>query len=311
MLTKKICILTLMIFVTFLCISCVNATTYSISNSMDSVNISKMVSGNLPMKEGIFIKNGDIIKFKAGNYYNLNLNIKKSINLTTNKKEVGKVNFIGNGTRTCINIKSSKVTIQGVKIKNYDFAISGKTSNSYFSKITLYSSKFTLSGNSNRVYSNNFILSSFDVNGRYNKIYSNKISDVVTIMGYKNFVKNNLLNKSSITANGNENVITYNKAYKSDITINGKLNKVNYNKIFSARTTGIGVYGLKNVVSENSVFKAQNGIDINGNKHSIIKNTISNCRYGIIYQDKNNIFKKNTFKNNKKNTWYNPPIFPE
>ncbi|KZX16029.1 hypothetical protein [Methanobrevibacter curvatus] len=44
MLTKKICLFAVAIFIILLCASCVSATTYSINNSTDPDTISKMIS---------------------------------------------------------------------------------------------------------------------------------------------------------------------------------------------------------------------------------------------------------------------------
>ena len=312
MLNKKICLIAFAILVILFCVNCVNATTYSVSNSTNADNLSKMISGDLPMQNGKLIKNGDIVKFKEGNYYGLNITVKKKIKLTTTKKSLGKVIFIGNNNGTFINIKSNKVFIKGFKIKNYDIAIKASTDASYFSRITFYNNGVNIKGNKNIILKNNFISSGYiDIKGKNNKFYSNKVnSGIVTFNGNKNVIKKNFIVKwSYITVNGNKNLIIYNKANKSDIIINGKFNKAYYNKVYKADLNGIDVYGFKNIIKKNTISKTKNGISVSGKGHSLINNRISNCVYGIYYGYNKPLIKNNIFKNNKKNI-YSPPIMP-
>jgi hypothetical protein len=292
MINKKICLVIFGLFIIFVGINCSSAANYQISNTTDINTISKMVSGDLAIKNNKFIKDGDVIQFKKGNYYGLNLTVKKKIKITTTKSARGKVRFIGNGSGTFINVKSNKINVNALKIKNYEIAIKAKTGGNSFSKNVFYNNKIVISGNKNKIFKNNFIKSSVEINKKYNQIYSNRIKN------------------SYIITYGNRNLIKSNKLQKSDITIQGNLNKVYQNKVYGASITGISVYGYKNIMKKNIIFRTQNGIDVNGKKHSLINNKISNCKYGIIYQSKSVILRNNVFKGNKKNIWYNPIVYP-
>ena len=311
MFNKKICILIFSIFIMLFAINCVNAANYSVTNSTDADTISKMISGDLPIKNGKFIKNGDIVKFKAGNYYGVNLTVNKRIKLTTTKKDLRKAVFIGEGSGTFINVKSKKINVHGLKIKNYGVAIKAKTNKGSFSKLSLSKNGISISGNKNKIYKNSFVKSGINVNGKYNKIYSNNVkSGSITISGYKNTFEKNLERGEFVTVSGNKNLIINNKIYSSGLYIQGKSNKVYKNKVSKADTSCIGVYGSKNLIYYNTVSKADTGIDVNDKGHVLKGNKISNCKYGIVYQFKSVVIKNNIFKANKKNIWYNPIVYP-
>jgi hypothetical protein len=318
MLRKKYIIgILLAIFMVFAVVSVVDAATYTVNNSTDVDNISKMISGKIPIKDDKYIKNGDIVKFNAGNYNNIKLVVNKRITLTTTKNGKNKVIFIGNKKETngtVLEINSNKVNINGFKIKNYALGIYAKTYNSSFRNIIIYNDKksysddgMTIVGNKNRIFNNKFNMKNIFVSGKYNRIYSNKLNfGVIETTGYKNTIKKNSLTEAAIYAHGNKNLIISNRAYKySDIVIGGgKYNKIYYNKVSQVYNIGITVYSPKNIIYKNSVSKSQNGIGI-GDKGNILKgNKISNCKNGIIYTNKNIFIKGNIFKNNKRNVLY-------
>jgi len=284
---KNLIFVGLVLIVSMMIITNVSATTYSFSNSTDVDNISKMVSGDLPMKNGKYIKNGDVIKFKAGNYYGLKLVVKKSITLTSSAKSKGKVLFIGDNKGISINITAKKkVKINGLKIKNYVTGIYGKTSATVLKKLVLYDNVYGIKifGNKNQISNNKNRLSDFYVSGKNNKVYSNK------------------LNKSAISVKGNKNIVKKNSLKKSIIEVYGKSALVYKNSINNPGFTAINVGGGKNhKISYNKISKSNMGIYIYGKKSVIYKNKISNCNMAIVYEDKSNKIKENVFKKNKKN----------
>ncbi|MGL6297894.1 MAG: hypothetical protein ACRC1M_01870, partial [Methanobacteriaceae archaeon] len=76
---KRTLVILVVLTLLFVFVSGVSAATYTLGNSTDVGVISKMVSGKMPIKAGKFIKNGDVVKFKAGDYRNLTLVVNKKI----------------------------------------------------------------------------------------------------------------------------------------------------------------------------------------------------------------------------------------
>ncbi|MGL6298062.1 MAG: hypothetical protein ACRC1M_02735, partial [Methanobacteriaceae archaeon] len=261
--------------------------------------ISKMVSGKMPIKAGKFIKNGDVVKFKAGDYRNLTLVVNKKITLAKTGK--GKVRFISDYTGTAITVKSNNVKINGLTTKNYVYDVYGKTSNSVISKMSSYGSNgIDIMGNKNKIMHNKNYFPSINVAGNYNEISYNKLEAkkndleiriTISVTGNNNIVKkNSLKNYSSIEVLGNKNNVSHNSLYKTNIYVaNGKYNYFSYNKIS----------------------KANIGINDDSLRSTFYKNTISGCYYyGIVYSKKGAKFVKNVFKGNKKNVLYSPLTFP-
>lgn len=296
---KKGIFVLLGLFFILLIVNNVSASSYGISNSTDIDTISKMVSGKIPIKEGKFIKNGDVVKFNTGNYKNINLVVNKKITLTTTKSGKNKVNFIGNGTRIGIKIKSTKVRINGLRIENYNYGIYGKTKNSSINKIILYKSSIKIMGNYNKISHNKLLghMSGFmEVSGKYNKLYSNKLyKSAMSVRGFKNTIHKNRVVKSksySIEVSGSNNLITsnYMSGYRD--------------------STGLAISdSSNNKIYYNTIIKSYWGINVFGTKNIFYKNKIYRCKIGIEYEYKSNKFIKNIFKKNKKNISFSSPNF--
>ncbi|KZX11437.1 hypothetical protein [Methanobrevibacter curvatus] len=162
---KKSIFVFIVILSIFILIGSVSAATYSISNSTDSDTISKMISGKIPIKDSKFIKNGDVIKFRAGNYNNLKLIVNKRITITTTKNSKGKVRFIGKNKGIAINLKNNKnkkANIIGLKISKYDYGIYGKLNSGKISKNLFYKNlnkAIAIKGSKNSITNNRFIKS--------------------------------------------------------------------------------------------------------------------------------------------------------
>ncbi|WP_067260382.1 NosD domain-containing protein [Methanobrevibacter cuticularis] len=271
----------------------VSASSYSISNSTDVTTISKMVSGKIPMKNGEFIKNGDVVKFNAGNYKNIKLVVNKKIVLT--KSGNNKVNFIGNGSGIAIKVNSNKIKINGLRIKNYEYGIYGKITSSSISKTILHGSSIKIVGKYNK-FSYNKLSGYMEVSGKYNKIYLNKLYGYsISVHGFKNTILKNRLVGS--------------KTYSIDVSGSNNLITSNYMHGYSSSdSTGLSISdGSNNKFYYNTIIKAYWGINIFGTKNVFYKNKIYRCRIGIQYEDKTNNCIKNIFKKNKKNILFSPP----
>jgi hypothetical protein len=295
---KNLIIILIVLILVITAINCVNAATYTFNNSTDSSSISKMISGDLPMKNGKYIKNGDVVKFKAGNYYNLKLVVKKSITIAKTKKK-GKVTFIGNNKLTAIKLtnKKKKVNIKGIQIKNYKYGILGKVKSAKISKMGFYNNSkkgISIRGSKIKLIKNNFRENfvSIYILGNSNTIYSNQLNNTnslsltIYVKGNKNMIRNNKIqapNSAGITINGNNNQITKNSVIKSE--------------------NGITGYGNNNKISKNKINKCDYGITFGGDKNSISYNKIYNIGnsysggIGIYFQEgKYSKIKYNTVK---------------
>ncbi|WP_066973992.1 right-handed parallel beta-helix repeat-containing protein [Methanobrevibacter filiformis] len=286
MIKKGIFLILIAICLILIGMNTINAATYTIDNSTKVITISKMIEGKIPLINNKTIANGDTVKFKAGKYYNIRLNVKKQITLTTTKNSKNKVIFIGNYTKDtqlhhfissegsdesfeimdnktpfidnsnciAIDINSNKVKIIGITLNNYYIGISGKTDNSYISKNYLFKNIIGISvnGNKNIFKFNNLMRSSLSVNGN------------------KNNISHNHVKHDFIGASGKNNLISYNNVsyYYLGIHINGTKNTVRRN-IAKHNTFGLVINGNKNLVRFNKLYNNSCGIDISGNKNNV------------------------------------------
>ena len=313
---KKIFIILVFILTVFLLVNGVNAASYTVSNSTDVDTISKMLSGEVPIKNSKFIKNGDTIKFKEGNYYNLKLNVKKSIAITNVKK--AKVRFIGNNSGIGINLtnKNKKVSINNILIRNYSYGIygqvkSGKITNNVFHENKKYG--IYIKSSKTKVFNNKFIQ---NANGLH-------------LIGNKNTISYNKANGGKdyfvgLYVKGNNNSVIKNKVKTpsgSGIEVIGNKNKITKNN--ATALNGMYIWGSKNLISYNLVISKYCSIDASVNKSKIVYNTVKNSDLGLhiggrfnliyynnIYKNKlgisyykktgNDFYKNKFLKNNKK-----------
>ncbi|KZX14603.1 right-handed parallel beta-helix repeat-containing protein [Methanobrevibacter curvatus] len=315
---KKIIVILLTIIFLGMFVASASATTYTVSNSTDVTTINKMISGKIPIKNNNFIKNGDVVKFKPGNYKNLQLIVKKSITITkTNKK--AKVTFIGNNTGTAINLtnKNKKVNINNIKIRNYKYGISGIINSAKITKMTFYKNSFkgiSIKGSKLKITHNKFSENeiSITVRGKNNIISSNKInkrgsySPLILINGNNNLISYNKIKAPesyAITVNGNKNKINKNTVYRgrNGIDVRGDRNLISYNKVnYIDSYDGIYIYGKYSTVKYNNVKNSARGLNIWGEKNTASYNKFYKNEIGIKYFEGNKLF-KNKFKDNKKN----------
>jgi Na+-transporting methylmalonyl-CoA/oxaloacetate decarboxylase gamma subunit len=319
---KKMIVVFLTLTFLIVAIGSVSAATYKFSNSTDADSIEKMVSGEAPIKNNKFIKNGDIIKFKSGNYHDLNLVVKKSITITKTKKKA-KVTFIGNNTGTAIKLtnKNKKVNINGIKIQNYEYGIYGKANSATISKMNFYKNSnkgINIKGNKLKISNNKFVgnEASIHIFGKNNIISSNKINkggwynDVIFIKGTNNLITRNKIkapDATGIAVEGNKNNISKNIINKCVQGIFGKGDKnlISYNKVYNMSDEysgeGITIYGGKrSTIVYNTIKSSTLGLGVFGEKTTVSFNKIYNNKVGIEYY-KGNSISKNIFKNNKKN----------
>ncbi|KZX11674.1 right-handed parallel beta-helix repeat-containing protein [Methanobrevibacter curvatus] len=316
---KKIVLIILTIIFLGMFVASASAATYTVSNSTDVTTINKMISGKIPIKNNNFIKNGDVIKFKPGNYKNLQLIVKKSITITkTNKK--AKVTFIGNNTGTAINLtnKNKKVNINNIIIRNYKYGISGIINSAKITKMTFYKNSFkgiSIKGSKLKITHNKFSENeiSIYVRGKDNIISSNRInnggfSSLILVNGNNNLISYNKIKAPesyAITVNGNKNKISKNTVYKcaKGIDAGGDRNSISYNKIYSINEFD-GIYisvGKYSTVKYNTIKDSICGLTIWGEKNTASYNKFYRNEIGIEYFEGNKLF-KNKFKDNKKNT---------
>ncbi|KZX16027.1 hypothetical protein [Methanobrevibacter curvatus] len=238
---KKSVFVFIVILSIFILIGSVSAATYGISNSTDSDTISKMISGKIPIKDNKFIKNGDVVKFRAGDYNNLKLIVNKRITITTTKDSKGKVRFIGKNKGIAINLKNNKnkkINIIGLKISKYDYGIYGKLNSGKISKNLFYKNlnkAIAIKGSKNSIVNNRFIksINGLNIVGNYNKVNHNKIKG------------NSKENEVDFSENGLNIVGNYNSIYK---------NKIYY------FNSGIYIQGNKNIIKKNSAYKCSEGM---------------------------------------------------
>lgn len=303
-------------------VASVSAVTYTFGNSTDVDTISQMVSGEAPIKNNKFIKDGDIVKFKSGNYNNLNLVIKKSIKITkSNKKSI--VIFSGNNTGTAIKLanKKKKVNINGIKIENYGFGIQGKTNSAKISKMTFYKNSnrgISIQGSKLTISSNKFVGNeeSIYIHGKNNIISHNKInkggsySSLIFVRGSNNLIRYNKIKAPesyAISVGGNKNKISKNTVNKCLVGINvgGNRNLISYNKLFNMGSSyggsGISIEGKYITVKYNVVKYSTCGLVIWGVNNTASYNKLHENKVGIEYFKGNKLL-KNKFTNNKKNT---------
>ncbi|KZX14830.1 right-handed parallel beta-helix repeat-containing protein [Methanobrevibacter curvatus] len=316
---KKIIVILLTIIFLGMFVASASAATYTISNSTDVTTINKMVSGKIPIKNNNFIKNGDVVKFKPGNYKNLQLIVKKSITITkTNKK--AKVTFIGNNTGTAINLtnKNKKVNLNNIIIRNYKYGISGIINSAKITKMTFYKNSFkgiSIKGSKLKITHNKFSENriSIYVRGKNNIISSNRInkggflSPLILINGNNNLISHNKIKAPesyAISLYGNNNKISKNTAYKcmNGIDAGGDRNSISYNKIYYIHYNGIYIEeGKYSTVKYNTVKDSVSGLTIWGEKNTASYNKLYRNEIGIEYFEGNKLF-KNKFKDNNKNT---------
>ncbi|MDR1721793.1 MAG: hypothetical protein LBR24_01950 [Methanobrevibacter sp.] len=297
---KNIIFVLLVLIVSMMIISNVNAVTYSFSNSTDVDNISKMISGKMPMKNGKYIKNGDVVKFKAGNYYNIKLIINKRITIKTTKNGKNKVLFIGKITDYTgptpfygLKLKYNKIKISGIKLKTYDYGIYGRTNNSKISQVKFYKVTYgiRIKGAKNEINKNKFTKCTYGliIRGKNNLISSNRINNsilAVEISSINNKIKKNVLSNlnTGIHLNGDKNTVTDNKIIKAitGIYVERNKNKISHNTLLSSKSEGIFVIGLNNIITLNKIFKSEMGIGyVTGNtiKNNIFKSNKINLKF--------------------------------
>lgn len=314
---KKVFVVSICILTAFLLVSNVSATTYGISNSTDVDTISKMVSGDIPIKNNKFIKNGDVVKFKEGNYNNLNLIVKKGITITSVKK--AKVKFIGNNSGIGIKLinKKKKININGIRLKNYHYGIYGKSKSGNISKNIFYKNEkygIFIRGTKLIISKNKFIQ---NADGLYlvgnNNIISHnnakrgeKYSYVLFIRGNNNLITKNKFktpNSYPIYIEGNKNKITKNTINKaiSGIYAGGRKNLISYNKIYNIpNTEAICVFGDKSIIEYNTAKNSRSGIAIIGKNNLVSSNKLYKNKIGIEYIKGNKLSKNKFIKNIRK-----------
>ena len=216
---KKVVIIIILIFSIFILMNNISATTYTVSNSTDSNTISKMISGDVPFKNGKIIRNGDIVRLKAGNYYNINLVVDKRISIVSAKNAKNKVNFIGryknnnlSKNSSAIFLNSNKVKIKWINIKNYKYGIFLNSSANSISNVILRKNTqgIFLNNAKNKIFYSTLINSGIYIENNFNKIYSNKFRDAkIYINGLSNKIQKNRAYNTTLTINGNKNNLLY------------------------------------------------------------------------------------------------------
>jgi len=208
----------------FFLISSVSATTYIVSTENSTFSIYNFLKNNQSP-----LANGDTVIFKAGNYSDLNLNVKKSITLKT----------------------SGKVTVRTVQIHN-NTKISGFIINkNFYADNSNTITKNTMKGlfivdNSNTI-TKNTIKRSLQINGANNIIKGNTIKGGIWSNGAKNFFKKNSVSKESQIVGG-KNIVTSN-TFKKHVYIFDNNNKINGNKV--ANNYKIHTSGKNNILKNN------------------------------------------------------------
>jgi len=205
-------------------ISSASATTYTISTENSTSSIHDFLKDNQSP-----LANGDTVIFKAGNYSDLNLNVKKSITLKTSGKVTVRTVWIHNNTK-----------ISGFIINKNFYADNSNT-------ITKNTIKGLFIVDNYNTITKNTIKRSLQVNGANNVINANNIKGGIWSFGAKNVFKKNTVSKES-QIGGGKNIVASN-TFKKHVYIFDNNNKITGNKI--ANNYKVHTSGKKNILKNN------------------------------------------------------------
>ncbi|SCG85868.1 Conserved repeat domain protein [Methanobacterium congolense] len=322
----------IMLCITFLgffaCLSSVSAADVSIDNNTWAVTDIQNYFNGMTV-HGLTISNGDNVIFQAGDYLNLALTVKNSVNILAN----GAVNFIGKGATIGITVSNvNNVNITGLSVSNYTYGIYlGRSNNTDIVNNTVNNNRkngITLDAASNTDVINNTMynntnrgiyLSSAVNSSVSNNIICNSLSNggIVLATSINSYLVNNTLNHNvdgiyvysnavnttvlgNVVSNDTSNGIVlgdYSSSAFNNTVIN---NTVNNNNIYGIRL----INTVNSTIAENNVFNntfAGIGLVYNAVNSNITENNVSNNRgTGIgVSTSSNSTVRGNTVNNNK------------
>ncbi len=324
---KRIIMLLIMVVGFLTCLSGVNAADVSIDNSTWSISEIANYFNGLSV-HNLTISDGDNVIFQEGNYLNLALSVKNSVNIIAN----GAVNFLGKGESMAIRVNNANnVNITGFNISNYTFGIYASRSNNtgVFNNNIVNNSKngITLDASFNTTMVNNTLIKNKE-RGIYlsssnnSKVINNTISDsssnggIVAASAVNSYLSGNIINHNIdgiyVYLNSNNTTILNNIIANNTNNgiVLGSFTALTTNSTVANNTINNNTYqGIRVINTVNTIITANNISNSsstamtlsNAVNSTVTDNNVSNNRAtGIsLSSSGNSTLKNNTVTNNR------------